>query len=139
MRIIYVAKPSTTSDASTTLQTTQSTTEQSTTEQSTTETTSTTTIASTTTTVSTTTVTTTPEVTTVSTTDMWATTPSLLVCPEGLTIYLPVPAPENCTRYYYCSRGVFKYILDCQRGLFFTPGNDRCTTDVPDGCEHLVE
>lgn len=61
-------------------------------------------------------------------------------CPPNITAYYPMPYPENCTRYYYCSRGIQRFApYTCAAGLFFTPGNDRCTADVPPGCEHLVE
>lgn len=125
MRVIYVIRQ--TDEDSTTIQATESTTER-----RTTPFTTTTTTAAETTTEATTTTTLEPTTTELST--------EYPYCPPGVTAYYPMPHPDNCTQYYYCSRGTLRYTLACQgAGLFFTPGSDRCSSDVPPGCEHLVD
>ncbi|KAJ6645696.1 Peritrophin-44 [Pseudolycoriella hygida] len=126
----------TTTTPPTTIETT-TTTEEITTEETTTEETTTEdTVTEDTTTEETTTEETTTEETTTISTPPAPVSPS---CEAGVTGYFPMPEPNNCTRYYYCSRGVMRYTYVCAPGLFFTPGNDRCTADVPPGCEYLVE
>lgn len=57
------------------------------------------------------------------------------ICEPNVTAYYPHP-DDICKRYVYCSRGVLRFNYQCQAGLYFTPGNNVCTKEVPPGCEY---
>ncbi|KAG4069822.1 hypothetical protein HA402_006837 [Bradysia odoriphaga] len=134
IRVIRVTNPTaTTTDASTTTEPT------TTTESSTTTATTTTPTATSTTTTETTPETPSTEETTLEPEPSTPDTIQYPNCPARTTGYFPMPYPDNCTRYYYCSNGIQRFApMTCTPGLFFTPGNDRCTANVPPGCEHLA-
>lgn len=56
-------------------------------------------------------------------------------CEPNVTGYFPDPV-DVCQRYLYCSRGTLRFFFRCDPGTYFTPGNNRCTSDVPPGCEY---
>lgn len=51
------------------------------------------------------------------------------------TGYYPHP-DDVCQRYVCCSRGMLRYQYTCVPGEYFTPGNNRCTSEVAPGCEY---
>lgn len=74
-------------------------------------------------------------ITSTSTTTTTTLPPLLNICEPNLTGYFPYP-DDRCKKYVYCSRGLLRFTtLECTAGQYFTPGNNACTADVPEGCD----